>query len=149
MQMSQLHYLPLTPAFFSILVGLFFVLFVLIQVGALRYAYMRLGVSSGTALLWRMAGTAPETSAPGIVLACLSLVVMPPPVTSEASRRRCDGQSGNGSRRQTNGVLHLSVGSPVGWVDPERGAGLVVGCPDRRPHHGSDYCEGRCRCASR
>jgi uncharacterized membrane protein len=51
MQMSQLHYLPLTPAFFSILVGLFFVLFVLIQIGALRYAYMRLGVSSGTAFL--------------------------------------------------------------------------------------------------
>jgi uncharacterized membrane protein len=50
-QMSQLHYLPLTPAFFSILVGLFVVLFVLIQVGALRYAYMRLGVSSGTAFL--------------------------------------------------------------------------------------------------
>ena len=49
--MSQLHYLPLTPAFFSILVALLFVLFVLIQLGALRYAYMRLGVSSGTALL--------------------------------------------------------------------------------------------------
>jgi uncharacterized membrane protein len=49
--MSQYHYLPLTPEFFSILVGLFLVLLVLIQVGALRYAYMRLGMSSGAALL--------------------------------------------------------------------------------------------------
>jgi uncharacterized membrane protein len=49
--MSQYHYLPLTPEFFSILVGLFVVLLVLIQLGALRYAYMRLGMSSGAALL--------------------------------------------------------------------------------------------------
>jgi uncharacterized membrane protein len=49
--MSQYHYLPLTPEFFSILVGLFLVLLVLIQLGALRYAYMRLGMSSGAALL--------------------------------------------------------------------------------------------------
>ncbi|MBI3436914.1 MAG: DUF1614 domain-containing protein [Proteobacteria bacterium] len=50
MQLSQLHYLPLPPAFFSILVGIFVVVLVLIQLGALRYAYMRLGVSSSTAL---------------------------------------------------------------------------------------------------
>ena len=31
MHMSQLNYLPLTPAFFSILVGLFVVLFLLLQ----------------------------------------------------------------------------------------------------------------------
>jgi uncharacterized membrane protein len=49
--MSHYHYLPLTPEFFSILVGLFIVLLVLIQLGALRYAYMRLGMSSGAALL--------------------------------------------------------------------------------------------------
>src|SRR5215471_6079669 len=49
--MSQYHYLPLTPEFFSILVGLFLVVLVLIQVGVLRYAYMRLGMSSGAALL--------------------------------------------------------------------------------------------------
>jgi uncharacterized membrane protein len=49
--MSQYHYLPLTPGFFSILVGLFLVLLVLIQLGVLRYAYMRLGMSSGAALL--------------------------------------------------------------------------------------------------
>lgn len=51
MQSSQFHYLPLTPAFFSILVGLFFVLLILVQLGVLRYAYMRLGVSSGAAML--------------------------------------------------------------------------------------------------
>ncbi len=51
MQMSEFHYLPLPPLFFSILVGAFVVLLVLLQLGALRYAYMRLGVSSGTAML--------------------------------------------------------------------------------------------------
>ncbi len=49
--MSQYQYLPLTPEFFSILVGLFVVLLVLVQLGVLRYAYMRLGMSSGAALL--------------------------------------------------------------------------------------------------
>src|SRR5690349_6350931 len=49
--MSQYRYLPLTPGVFSILVGLRLIVLVLIQVGALRYAYMRLGMSSGAALL--------------------------------------------------------------------------------------------------
>src|SRR5882762_2221666 len=47
---SQLHYLPLSPLFFSILAGVLLGLFFLIQVGALRYAYMRLGLGSGAAL---------------------------------------------------------------------------------------------------
>ena len=51
MKLSQLHYLPLAPQFFSILAVIFLVLLVLIQLGVLRYAYMRLGVSSGVALL--------------------------------------------------------------------------------------------------
>jgi uncharacterized membrane protein len=50
MEMSQFHYLPMTPGFFSILVGIFAILFVLLQLGALRYAYLSLGVSSGTAM---------------------------------------------------------------------------------------------------
>jgi uncharacterized membrane protein len=50
MHLSELHYLPLTPTFFSILIAIFLILLVLVQLGALRYAYMRLGVSSGTAL---------------------------------------------------------------------------------------------------
>jgi uncharacterized membrane protein len=49
--MGHIHYLPLTPAFFSILAGLLVLLVVLIQVGALRYVYFRLGVSSRVALL--------------------------------------------------------------------------------------------------
>jgi uncharacterized membrane protein len=51
MHISQLHYLPLAPPFFLILVGLFLVLVVVLQVGLLRFAYMRLGVTSRTALL--------------------------------------------------------------------------------------------------
>jgi uncharacterized membrane protein len=51
MDSSQFHYLPLTPGFFSILVGLFVIVLVMLQLGALRYAYMQLGVSSGAAML--------------------------------------------------------------------------------------------------
>jgi len=47
----QVHYLPLTPGFFSILVFLVFGLIILIQLRVLRYAYMRLGVGPGAALL--------------------------------------------------------------------------------------------------
>jgi uncharacterized membrane protein len=50
MHQSEMHYLPLAPAYFSVLVGIFLVLLLLIQVGALRYAYMRLGVGPGPAL---------------------------------------------------------------------------------------------------
>jgi uncharacterized membrane protein len=48
---SQVHYLPLTPALFSVLVFLFVGLIILIQLRILRYAYMNLGVSPGAALL--------------------------------------------------------------------------------------------------
>jgi uncharacterized membrane protein len=51
MPSSQLHYLPLTPTFFSILVGVLVALVVLIQLGVLRYAYTRVGVSPRAALL--------------------------------------------------------------------------------------------------
>ena len=47
----QVHYLPLTPGFFSILVVLFAGLIILVQLRILRYAYMRLGVGPGAALL--------------------------------------------------------------------------------------------------
>lgn len=47
----QIHYLPITPGLFSILVILTVGLVILIQLGILRYAYMRLGVGRGTALL--------------------------------------------------------------------------------------------------
>jgi uncharacterized membrane protein len=48
---SQVHYLPLTPGLFSVLVILFAGLIILIQLRILRYAYMRLGVGPGAALL--------------------------------------------------------------------------------------------------
>jgi uncharacterized membrane protein len=51
MQAGDIFYLPLTPAFFSILIIIFIALVVLIQFRVLRYAYMQLGVSSRTALL--------------------------------------------------------------------------------------------------
>ena len=51
MPSSQFHYLPLAPAFFSLLVGVLVVVVVLIQLGILRYAYIRLGVSARSALV--------------------------------------------------------------------------------------------------
>ena len=48
---SQIHYLPLAPPFFVILVGLFVVLLVLVQLGVLRYAFTQLGLSPRAALL--------------------------------------------------------------------------------------------------
>jgi uncharacterized membrane protein len=45
--MSQIHYLPLTPGFFAILVGIFVIVLILRSV---HYAYESLGVSSGTAI---------------------------------------------------------------------------------------------------
>ena len=47
MQMSQMHYLPLAPGFFIILVGFFFLVLIL---RSIRYAYESVGVSSRTAL---------------------------------------------------------------------------------------------------
>ena len=55
MTMGQMQYLPLAGPFFAILVGVFLVVVVLIQINVLRYAYTRLGVSSGTALLLLLA----------------------------------------------------------------------------------------------
>ena len=45
------NYLPLTAPFFLILVGVLALLVLFIEINILRYAYTRLGVSSGTALL--------------------------------------------------------------------------------------------------
>src|SRR5579859_1120055 len=53
MDMGQMHYLPLAPAYFAILVGFFLLVVVLLV--TLRYAYLSLGVSSGTALLLLLA----------------------------------------------------------------------------------------------
>jgi uncharacterized membrane protein len=46
-----MHYLPLPLPFFSILVGAFLVVFALLQIGVLGYAYARIGLASGTIFL--------------------------------------------------------------------------------------------------
>ncbi|MCK9914448.1 DUF1614 domain-containing protein [Microbacteriaceae bacterium K1510] len=51
MPTSPYHYLPLTPGFFSILVVIFVAVLLLVQLGVLRYAYLRLGITPGAALL--------------------------------------------------------------------------------------------------
>jgi uncharacterized membrane protein len=48
---SQVHYLPLTPGLFGLLFLLFAGLIILIQLRILRYAYMKLGVGPGAAML--------------------------------------------------------------------------------------------------
>jgi uncharacterized membrane protein len=48
---GDVQYLPITPGLFSILVLLFAGLIILIQLRILRYAYLRLGVGPGMALL--------------------------------------------------------------------------------------------------
>jgi uncharacterized membrane protein len=47
MQMSQMHYLPIAPAFFALLVAIFFIVLILRSV---RYAYESLGVSHHAAM---------------------------------------------------------------------------------------------------
>ena len=49
--MQELQYLPFALPFFLFLVGLFLFIVVLIQIRVLQYAYTKLGLSSGTALL--------------------------------------------------------------------------------------------------
>src|ERR1700692_268520 len=48
---SQVHFLPMTPGLFSILVLLFAGLIIFVQLRILRYAYMKLGVGPGAALV--------------------------------------------------------------------------------------------------
>jgi uncharacterized membrane protein len=50
-----MHYLPLTPPFFSLLVAIFILVLVLVQLGVLRYAYLRIGLSPGAAMLLLLA----------------------------------------------------------------------------------------------
>src|SRR5262245_54564490 len=53
--MNELQYLPLALSFFLFLVGLFVFIVVLIQIQVLQYAYGKLGLSSGAALLLLLA----------------------------------------------------------------------------------------------
>jgi uncharacterized membrane protein len=57
MHMSQFHYLPLAPGFFSLLIGLFIIVFVVMLVfRLLRHAYLNLGVSPSAAM-WLLIAT--------------------------------------------------------------------------------------------
>jgi uncharacterized membrane protein len=51
MSPSQPHYLPLPLPFFSILAALFLLVVVLLELGALRFTFMRIGLSSRGAML--------------------------------------------------------------------------------------------------
>lgn len=51
MHPSHLHYFPLAPIFYAIFAGIVLALFVLLQIGVLRYAYIRIGLDSRVAVL--------------------------------------------------------------------------------------------------
>ena len=53
-----LHYLPLSPAFFFILAGIYLLVVAMLRAGVLRYAYLQLGIGSGTVLLLLLASLA-------------------------------------------------------------------------------------------
>ncbi len=49
MHFDRVQYLPIAPPLFALLAGALVLLLILVQIRVLRYAYMQLGVSSGTA----------------------------------------------------------------------------------------------------
>jgi len=49
MHFDRVQYLPIAPPLFALLAGALILLLILVQIRVLRYAYMQLGVSSGTA----------------------------------------------------------------------------------------------------
>jgi uncharacterized membrane protein len=49
MHLGHAQYLPVAPPMFALLAGALAILLILIQIRVLRFAYMQLGVSSGTA----------------------------------------------------------------------------------------------------
>jgi uncharacterized membrane protein len=51
MYSGQYHYLPLSPLFFSFLVGIFLIVLILLMLNAWRQAFVSLGVSPSTAML--------------------------------------------------------------------------------------------------
>ena len=85
---------------------------------------------------------APEHSVPGMILACVSLVVMP--ILSRAKRKvgSACGQLGHARGRQANRILHLSFGDPPRGSGPQRFLWIVVGRPGGGFHHGPHHCEG-------
>lgn len=58
MDFDHAQYLPVAPPFFALLAAALALLLILVQIGILRYAYMRLGVSSGAAFFLLLASLA-------------------------------------------------------------------------------------------
>lgn len=50
-QLGHLQYLPLSPVLFALLAGIYLAVVALIQVGILRYAYLRLGIAPEAVLV--------------------------------------------------------------------------------------------------
>ena len=77
---SQVQYLPMTPGLFSILVILLAALVILILVRILRYAYMRLGLGPGAALLLLLGSligsyfNIPITALPGETVSSIEII---------------------------------------------------------------------------
>ena len=86
---------------------------------------------------------APEHSIPGIILACVSLIVMP--LLSRAKKQVANdlGSSAmHADAKQTDFCVYLSAILLLGLV-LKCGFGMVVGRSGCCPHHGPSYCEGR------
>ncbi|MDB5601968.1 MAG: hypothetical protein JWN71_4012 [Xanthobacteraceae bacterium] len=89
-----LHYLPLSTTSFTVLVAGFIVLFALIQLGILRNAYMRLGLSSRAAplLLASLIGSSidiPVAQLPGEQLVSGREVTYPSATARYSKSLRC------------------------------------------------------------
>jgi hypothetical protein len=82
---------------------------------------------------------APQHSIPGIILAYISLIVMP--ILSRAKQRRRQGarERSHERRRQTGRLLCLSVGPPAGRSPAQRGVGMMMGRSGGGADYGSDY----------
>jgi hypothetical protein len=86
----------------------------------------------------------PERSIPSIIVAAVSVVVMP--LLARAKRRVAAGiGSGakNADSRQADFCTYLSA-ILLGRLAPECVVGRVVGRPGSGAGDGSDHCQGRC-----
>jgi hypothetical protein len=93
----------------------------------------------------------PEHSLPGIILACVSLMVMP--LLSRAKRRvgtvdRARKRS-NARGCEANRFLYVPLRHSSLWSASERSVSYVVGRSDRCARHGADYRKRRVRGPSR